>query len=83
MSEVEQEIPNVGLADIKAVIQIIDIVSKRGAFEGPELAEVGAIRNKLELFLKYTVAKQQTESLEEEDELKSDDGWQDASTKEG
>ena len=40
------------LTDIAAVIQIIDVVTKRGAFEGNEMADVGAIRNRLEKFIK-------------------------------
>ncbi len=40
------------LTDIAAVIQIIDVVTKRGAFEGNELADVGAVRNRLEKFIK-------------------------------
>jgi len=40
-----------GLADIAAVVQIIDITTKRGAFEGPELEAVGAVRNRFEAFV--------------------------------
>jgi hypothetical protein len=40
------------LTDIAAVIQIIDIVTKRGAFEGNEMADVGAVRNRLEKFIR-------------------------------
>jgi hypothetical protein len=32
-------------------VQIIDIVTKRGAFEGSELADVGTVRNRLTAFL--------------------------------
>lgn len=35
------------LNDVQAFVQIIDICSRRGAFEGGELAGVGALRNKL------------------------------------
>ena len=31
---------NLNLTDIAAVIQIIDVVTKRGAFEGNEMADV-------------------------------------------
>jgi len=40
------------LTDIAAVIQIIDVVTKSGAFEGNEMADVGSIRNRLEKFIK-------------------------------
>ena len=42
---------NLNLTDIAAVIQIIDVVTKRGAFEGNEMADVGSIRNRLEKFI--------------------------------
>jgi|14BtaG_2_1085337.scaffolds.fasta_scaffold00026_15 hypothetical protein len=35
------------LQDISTVVQIIDAVSRRGGFEGQELAGVGALRNKI------------------------------------
>lgn len=39
------------LQDIATVVQMIDIVSRRGAFEGRELAGAGILRNKMEMFL--------------------------------
>jgi len=51
VEEVEAEAPGIGLADIAACVQIIDIVTKRGAFEGPELSDVGTVRNRLAAFL--------------------------------
>jgi len=39
------------LSDIRACVTIIDIVTKRGAFEGAELADVGSVRNRLDNFL--------------------------------
>ncbi len=38
------------LSDIRACVSIIDIVTKRGAFEGVELSDVGAVRNRLDNF---------------------------------
>ena len=40
------------LSDIRACVSIIDIVTKRGAFEGVELSDVGAVRNRLDNFLR-------------------------------
>jgi len=48
---VTEEAPGIGLQDIAACVQIIDIVTKRGAFEGAELGDVGTIRNRLSAFL--------------------------------
>lgn len=39
------------LADLAAVVQIIDAASKRGAFEGSELESVGGVRNRLAAFV--------------------------------
>ena len=50
------------LTDIAAVIQIIDVVTKRGAFEGNEMADVGAIRNRLEKFIKAAAPAPNTEA---------------------
>jgi|TARA_R110000803_G_scaffold78187_4_gene143316 hypothetical protein len=50
------ENPGLSLSDIKGCVSIIDIVTKRGAFEGPELAEVGTLRNRLDSFLTAAAA---------------------------
>lgn len=47
------------LNDITACVSIIDIVTKRGAFEGPEMADVGAVRNRLAAFLDAAKAAQE------------------------
>jgi len=55
----EQEAPGIGLQDIAACVQIIDIVTKRGAFEGPELSDVGIVRNRLATFLEANAPKEE------------------------
>lgn len=47
----QQEPVNITLQDIATVVQLIDVVSRRGGIEGRELAGVGTLRNKLEMFL--------------------------------
>ena len=47
----QQEPVSVSLGDIATVVQIIDVVSRRGGIQGNEMAGVGMLRNKLELFL--------------------------------
>ncbi len=61
----EAEAPQLSLHDIASTIKIIDVVSKRGAFEGGEMADVGAVRNRLVAFLEAT---QPAEEAEEEEE---------------
>jgi hypothetical protein len=50
------------LADLAAVVSIVDITTKRGAFEGAELESVGAVRNRFAAF----VEAQQAANAEEE-----------------
>jgi hypothetical protein len=53
-----EENQGLSLNDIGACVSIIDIVSKRGAFEGQEMADVGAVRNRLATFLDAAKAAQ-------------------------
>lgn len=50
------------VSDIRACVTIIDIVTKRGAFEGAELADVGAVRNRLSNFLNAAAAAQEAQA---------------------
>lgn len=54
--QVEQ--PQLTIADLQAVQQIIDLASRRGAFQAGELAQVGTAYNKLSVFLEYVAAVQ-------------------------
>ena len=47
----EPEIHTINLGDLNAVIRIIDVVTKRGAINGDELADVGAVRNRIQAFV--------------------------------
>jgi hypothetical protein len=53
----EQEAPQLSLQDIATMVQIIDIVSKRGGFEGQELEAVGGLRNRVVAFLNAAAPK--------------------------
>lgn len=64
--ENKAEAPGIGLSDIAACIQIIDIVTKRGAFEGSELSDVGTVRNRLAAFLEANKPAEETETEAEE-----------------
>jgi len=46
-----QEPVQLSLNDIATFVQVVDIASRRGAFEGRELQGVGTLRNKVEAFL--------------------------------
>ena len=47
----ETEAVQLSLQDIATMVQIIDICSKRGGFEGPELEAVGGLRTRVVGFL--------------------------------
>jgi hypothetical protein len=61
----EEEVPGIGMQDIAACVQIIDIVTKRGAFEGSELSDVGTVRNRLAAFLEANKPAEDEEATEE------------------
>lgn len=54
MSEQNKQLEpvQISLQDIATVVQMIDVTSRRGAFEGNEMAGIGMLRNKLEMFLR-------------------------------
>ena len=47
----EQEPVQLSLQDISTFVQIIDICSKRGGFEGQEMEAIGGLRNRTVQFL--------------------------------
>tara|TARA_B100001094_G_scaffold329180_1_gene391342 strand:- start:1203 stop:1463 length:261 start_codon:yes stop_codon:yes gene_type:complete len=47
----EAEGVQLSLQDIATMVQIIDLCSKRGGFEGPELESVGSLRTRVVTFL--------------------------------
>jgi hypothetical protein len=49
--------PILTLDDFTVVVKLIDVVTKRGAFEGPELSDVGTLRNKFAAFLEANKQK--------------------------
>ena len=51
MNVEEQQAPQLGLNDIATMVQIIDLVSRRGGFEGTELEAVGGMRSRIVAFL--------------------------------
>lgn len=52
--------------DIAAAVQIIDIVSARGAFRGEELSQVGALRDRYAAFVTAAQAQEQEAAPKEE-----------------
>lgn len=56
-AENTQEAPQLSLQDLATVVQIIDICSRRGAFEGPELEAVGGLRSRMVAFVNASAPK--------------------------
>lgn len=73
----ESEAPQLSLSDISTFVQIIDICSKRGGFEGPELEAIGSLRNRTVAFLNAVApaegeAPQGDLPVEDEDEASAE-----------
>jgi hypothetical protein len=49
-----------GVADLQNAAQIIDAAVSRGAFKASEVAQVGAVYNKITAFIQSVVAQQQS-----------------------
>lgn len=47
----------ISLGDLQVAVEIIDVVTKRGAFNGDELQSVGALRNKFVAFVQANTPK--------------------------
>ena len=52
------EAPMVTVNDLVHVYNIIDLASKRGAFQAAELSSVGAVANKVKAFVDHVQAQQ-------------------------
>ena len=62
--QTETQAPQISLNDLAAAVQIIDVCSKRGAFEGTELESVGAVRGRIAAFVQANTPAQE-ETTEE------------------
>lgn len=60
-----QETVSLSLQDLAGAIQIIDICSTRGAFQGSELEAVGALRGRLQAFVKANAPAEETAEQQE------------------
>ena len=57
---------SISLNDLQLCLQIVDLASERGAFKGPELSQIGAVRDKLATFLEFVAAAQAEAQANEE-----------------
>jgi hypothetical protein len=61
IEKAEQTEPTITLNDFTMMVNIIDVCSKRGSFEGAELNDIGSIRSRLVAFIKYHKPKKEVE----------------------
>ena len=54
----QQEPVNIKIADLQALVNLIDVASSRGAFRGAELTAVGTLYTKLATFLQQVTNSQ-------------------------
>jgi hypothetical protein len=50
---------NITVADLEGLKNIVDLAARRGAFHASEMAEVGAVYNKLDAFLQGVIPQTQ------------------------
>ena len=68
----EKENISISLQDLALAVNIIDIASKRGAFEGKDLSAVGQVRDNIHAFLVANAEQPQESSEISEDSTPSD-----------
>jgi hypothetical protein len=56
--EVSETQVGLSINELAGAVSIIDICSERGAFKGPELEEVGALRGKFAAFIKANLPEE-------------------------
>lgn len=70
-------VPEITLNDFANIVRIIDVASRRGAFEGKELSSVGSVRDKVEAFVVHYAPKQDQDQAENGQPESSEEGSSD------
>ena len=65
------EVPQLSIADLQALLNVIDVASSRGAFRASELTNVGGVADKLTKFLQHVADQQKAQA---EEKAKADQG---------
>lgn len=66
-AEAPQAAESISLNDLQVLLQIVDLSAERGAFKGPELSQIGAVRDKLGAFLESVAAAQEAANKAQEE----------------
>jgi len=64
----EEAAPGLSLQDLASVVQVIDLCSQRGAFQGSELEAVGGLRGRIQAFVSANAPAEETEGETAADE---------------
>jgi hypothetical protein len=56
---------SLGIGDLASIVQIIDVCSQRGAFQGSEMEAVGALRGRIQQFVKANTPDEEQEEQTE------------------
>lgn len=67
MENTTKPIQPITVADLDAVRSIIDLAANRGAFHGAELSQVGAVFDKLTIFINSVVAQAKAEASQSDE----------------
>jgi len=54
--------PGLSLQDLASVVQVIDLCSQRGAFQGAELEAVGGLRGRIQAFVTANASAEEEET---------------------
>jgi hypothetical protein len=54
--------PQLSIADLQALLNVIDVASSRGAFRANELTNVGSVADKLTKFLQHVADQQKAQA---------------------
>jgi hypothetical protein len=66
MTEEATQPESINLSDLQSLLNVIDIATQRGAFKGNELSQVGAVYDKLDVFLRFVADQQQAQQEAQE-----------------
>ena len=65
----ENKQPSISVAEIAGAVQLIDVVTARGALRGEELVQVGTLRQKFVDFVDYVKSQQPQPEASDEPEV--------------
>ena len=63
-----EETPGISVGDLAVVLQLINVVTERGAFKAAELSSVGAIHDRVKAFVDFHTPKEEKTSEENTEE---------------